>query len=57
MIIMLRCYTNVGGDWEEVDGLDPPRGYPTMTALGNYILITGGWEYTSNRYEELLCKT
>ena len=39
---MFRCYSNTGGNWVEVVGLNVVRHYFTMTSVGQYILVTGG---------------
>ena len=39
---MFRCYSNSGGNWGEVAGLNLPRQYFTMTTVGQYILVSGG---------------
>ena len=48
---MLRCYSNVGGNWGEVPCLNAQRKYPTMTTVGDYILVTGGHDPSDyNKY-------
>ena len=41
---MFRCYSNTGGTWGAVASLNVVIHSFTMTTVGQYILLTGGWD-------------
>ena len=40
-----KCFKNDGGNWVAVPSMNDPKFSHTMTSVGSYILVTGGYSY------------
>ena len=40
-----KCFKNDGGNWVAVPSMNDPKFSQTMTSVGSYILVTGGYSY------------